>query len=106
MAAPRGGLPTPAILALPAPCYRIKGTDDGLAVQILRGVIQVSGEGVMQSAHRLRGIARPPLGKVEPVPVVDQDPQRETVANAPCALGCRRLLALDRWVHGPWPRRP
>jgi hypothetical protein len=56
------------------PSYRIKGADDGLAVQILRGVIQVSGEGVMQGAHCLCGIARPPLSEVEPVPVVDKDP--------------------------------
>lgn len=63
--APPWGLANSPILAPAAPSYRIKGADDGLAVQILRGVIQVSGEGVMQGAHCLRGIASPPFPKFE-----------------------------------------
>ena len=42
---PLGACQLSPILAPTAPSYRIKGADDGLAFQILRGVIQVSGEG-------------------------------------------------------------
>ena len=35
---------------------------------------------------------------MKPVPIVDQYPKRETVAPAPCALGCRGLFALGRRI--------
>ena len=46
-----------AILAPAAPCQGVQGAHDGRPVQILCGVVQVIGEGVMQGAHRFRGIA-------------------------------------------------
>jgi hypothetical protein len=87
-----------ALFALAAPCQGVQGAHDGRPVQILCGVVQVINEAVMQRAHRFCGVARPLAGKVTPVPIVNQHPQRETVARAPCALGRRRVLALGRRV--------
>src|ERR1700722_329202 len=56
------------------------------------------GEGVMQRAYRLCGVAPAPPGKVKAVPVVDQHPQWETIARAPNALSCRRILTVCRRI--------
>jgi len=90
-----GFMATVAILALAAPCEGVQDAHNYGAVQILCGVVQMIGEGVMQRTHRFRGVARPPSYKVNAVPIFNQDPQRKTIAYTSCALGCCSFLALD-----------
>jgi hypothetical protein len=53
----------------------------------------------MQGAHRFRGVARPPPSKMEPIPILDQNPQRQPVAGAPRPLGLRRLFTHCRRIQ-------
>jgi hypothetical protein len=53
----------------------------------------------MQGADRFRGIARPAAGKMQPVPILDQHPERQPVARAPRPLGFRGFLAHCRRVQ-------